>query len=48
MSEPVGAGTWYPVNDEPTDKATYRVAIVVDEPSSRSRNGVLGSVTDLG
>ena len=27
VSEPVGAGTWYPVNDEPTDKATYRFAV---------------------
>jgi hypothetical protein len=25
LSEPVGASTWYPVNDEPTDKASYRV-----------------------
>ena len=28
VSEPVGASTWYPVNDEPTDKATYRIEVV--------------------
>ena len=48
VSEPVGAGTWYPVNDEPTDKATYRVTISVEKPYLAVGNGVLSSVTDLG
>ena len=48
VSEPVGAGSWYPVNDVPTDKATYRFAILVDEPYSAVANGVPVYVTDLG
>ena len=28
----MGAGTWFPVNDEPTDKATYRFTVTVDKP----------------
>ena len=44
VSEPVGAGTWYPVNDEPTDKATYRFTVIVDEPlvGRRQRRAGLG------
>ena len=48
VSEPVGAGTWYPVNDEPTDKASYRFTITVDKPYVAVANGVPLSVTDLG
>ncbi|MGE3291356.1 MAG: M1 family metallopeptidase [Geminicoccaceae bacterium] len=48
VSEPVGAGTWYPVNDEPTDKASYRFTVVADEPYTAIANGVPVSVTDLG
>lgn len=48
VSEPVGAGTWFPVNDEPTDKATYRVVVTVDKPFTAVSNGALRSVTDLG
>ncbi|HMR34073.1 MAG TPA: M1 family metallopeptidase [Geminicoccaceae bacterium] len=48
VSEPVGAGTWYPVNDVPTDKATYRVAATVPEPYTAVSNGALESITDLG
>lgn len=48
VSEPVGAATWYPVNDEPTDKASYRVTVTVDEPYEAVSNGVLRSVVDLG
>lgn len=48
LSEPVGASSWYPVNDEPTDKASYRVSVTVDEPYDVVSNGVLRSVTDLG
>jgi aminopeptidase N len=48
VSEPVGASTWYPVNDVPTDKATYRIAIIVDEPYVAVANGVPTSITDLG
>jgi aminopeptidase N len=48
VSEPVGAGTWYPVNDEPTDKAGYRFTITVAKPYVAIANGVPLSVTDLG
>ncbi|WP_020520328.1 M1 family metallopeptidase [Catelliglobosispora koreensis] len=31
MQEPFGAFTWYPVNDHPSDKALYDIAITVPE-----------------
>ena len=37
VSEPVGAGTWYPVNDEPTDKASYRFTITGRQALCRGR-----------
>jgi aminopeptidase N len=48
VSEPIGASTWFPVNDEPTDKASYRISVTVDEPYIAVANGVLRRVTDLG
>ena len=48
VSEPVGAASWYPVNDVPTDKATYRVAATVPKPYTAVSNGALESTTDLG
>jgi aminopeptidase N len=48
VSEPVGASTWYPVNDEPTDKASYRIGVTVPKPLTAVANGLLLSVTDLG
>ncbi|MFO1069279.1 MAG: M1 family metallopeptidase [Geminicoccaceae bacterium] len=48
LSEPVGAGSWFPVNDVPTDKAAYTVSVTVAEPFTAVSNGVLRSVTDLG
>jgi aminopeptidase N len=32
LSEPDGASSWYPVNDHPLDKATYRFEISVPQP----------------
>jgi aminopeptidase N len=29
MQEPYGASTWYPVNDQPSDKARYDIAVTV-------------------
>jgi aminopeptidase N len=29
MQEPYGAATWYPVNDQPSDKALYDIAVTV-------------------
>lgn len=40
-SEPVGASTWYPVNEHPLDKATYTITITVPEPYSAAATGLL-------
>jgi aminopeptidase N len=48
VSEPGGAMTWYPVNNHPTDKATYTFRITVDEPNVVAANGVLRAEIDLG
>lgn len=40
-NEPEGASTWYPVNDTPTDKATYRFRITVPEGKTAVANGEL-------
>jgi aminopeptidase N len=39
--EPQGAPTWYPVNDTPRDKATYRVSINVPKGLKAIGNGAL-------
>jgi aminopeptidase N len=38
-NEPEGASTWYPVNDVPTDKATYDFRITVPEGRTAVANG---------
>lgn len=48
LSEPVGASTFYPANDEPTDRATFRFRITVDKPFTAVANGALADVADLG
>ena len=48
VSEPVGAGSWYPVNDEPTDKASYSFTITVAKPYVAVANGEPVSVLDQG
>ena len=40
-NEPSGAATWYPVNDHPTDKATYTFNLSVPEGYVAVANGVL-------
>jgi aminopeptidase N len=40
-NEPEGAGTWFPVNDHPRDKATYDFAITVPRGKVGVANGVL-------
>lgn len=42
-NEPQGAPTWFPVNDTPDDKATYRVAITVPRGLQAIGNGALVS-----
>ena len=44
----MGSSTWYPVNDEPTDKASYRITVTVDKPFQAVSNGVLLSTTNEG
>jgi aminopeptidase N len=40
VSEPEGSMTWYPVNDHPTDKATYSFEITVPEGKAAVANGL--------
>lgn len=47
-SEPSGSATWYPVNDHPTDKATYTTSITVDMPYVAASNGELVETIDNG
>jgi aminopeptidase N len=48
MAEPNGAETWFPVNDHPRDKATYRFEITVPEPWVVTASGSLQKTEDLG
>ena len=40
VNEPDGAATWYPVNDDPEDKATYRFRITVPAGKTAVANGL--------
>ncbi|AZS69632.1 peptidase M1 [Streptomyces lydicus] len=40
-SQPVGAPSWYPCNDRPADKASYRVAITTPSPYTAIAGGRL-------
>jgi aminopeptidase N len=46
--EPTGAENWFPVNNHPSDKATYSITITVAEPYIVASNGVLEGVTENG
>ncbi|MCB0094904.1 MAG: M1 family metallopeptidase [Caldilineaceae bacterium] len=39
VSEPDGAATWYPVNDHPSDKASYHFTVTVPKPYVVAANG---------
>ena len=39
MQEPYGAFTWYPVNDQPSDKAYYDISVTVPSPWVGIANG---------
>jgi len=41
LSEPNGAQNWYPVNDHPSDKATYTFRVTVPDPFVVAANGLL-------
>ncbi len=42
-SQPVGAPSWFPCNDHPSDKATYRITVTADAPYAVVVTGVLTS-----
>ncbi|HEU4423589.1 MAG TPA: M1 family metallopeptidase [Pilimelia sp.] len=42
-SQPVGAPSWFPCNDHPADKATYRIAVTVPPRYTAVANGSLVS-----
>ena len=46
--EPWGSSTWYPVNEHPSDKATYSFEITVPEPYEAAASGDLVEVLDGG
>ena len=48
LSEPVGASTFYPANDEPTDKASFTIAVTVPQGFTGVANGVLRSTSLAG
>ncbi len=49
VNQPDGAPTWFPANDTPTDKATYRFDVTVPEGLTAVANGLLeGSRTRHG
>jgi aminopeptidase N len=48
VNEPQGSPAWYPVNDNPQDKATYDFSVTVPEGLTVMANGVLVSRTMSG
>lgn len=46
VSEPSGSMNWFPCNNHPLDKATYRFRITVPEGLTVAANGTLSEVTD--
>ncbi|MGH3457366.1 M1 family metallopeptidase [Aeromicrobium sp.] len=43
MSEPIGAMSWFPNNNTPTDKATFDIELTVPDELAAASNGVLAS-----
>ena len=48
IAEPVGAATWIPSNDHPSDKATFSLTATVPAPLEAVSNGLLRSRRDDG
>jgi aminopeptidase N len=47
MQEPYGAYSWYPVNDQPSDKALYDISVTAPSPWTGIANGrLLGTETE--
>ena len=40
-SQPIGAPSWFPCNDHPADKASYRIAVTTAAPYTVAATGVL-------
>ncbi|NUR90675.1 MAG: M1 family metallopeptidase [Nonomuraea sp.] len=47
-SQPIGAPSWFPCNDRPADKATYRITVRTASPYQVVANGELLSRTHAG
>jgi aminopeptidase N len=48
VGQPESASTWFPVNDHPSDKATFTLAMAVPEGTEAISNGVAGPVSTAG
>ncbi|WP_022926777.1 M1 family metallopeptidase [Patulibacter americanus] len=48
VGQPIGAQTWFPNNNTPGDKATYRIAVTVPKGLTAIGNGELRSATTHG
>lgn len=48
VSEPDGAPAWFPVNDHPSDKASYTFHVTVDDPKVVVANGMLTGTRPAG
>ncbi|MEW2381559.1 M1 family metallopeptidase [Micromonospora sp. NPDC047707] len=48
LGQPESASTWFPVNDHPSDKATYQFEITVPDGLTAVSNGVPGGKTSTG
>lgn len=46
VSEPSGAGTWFPCNDHPTDKATFSLRMTTPAKYTVAASGLLQSIED--
>ncbi|MEV0153608.1 M1 family metallopeptidase [Micromonospora sp. NPDC050686] len=48
LGQPVSASTWFPVNDHPSDKATYDIEVTVPDGLAALSNGVPKGRTSTG
>jgi aminopeptidase N len=48
VGQPESASTWFPVNDHPSDKATFKLAMAVPEGIEAISNGVAGETSTAG
>ena len=46
LGQPESASTWFPVNDHPSDKATFALAMTVPDGLEALSNGVPGPADD--